>query len=63
MSRYTNNGSASCLPLVGLALNDVLPSAVRINGAVSPMTRATPRITAVSTPLRAVGSTTRRKVR
>ena len=37
-------------------------AAVRSSGAVSPMTRAMPRMTAVTSPARAVGSTTRRAV-
>ena len=47
----------------GLALVTWDPKAVNRRGAVSPTMRATPRSTAVTTPERAVGSTTDQTVR
>ena len=46
-----------CGPENTLLLMVATPNAVRMSGAVSPTARAMPRITAVDTPLRAVGST------
>ena len=49
--------------LNGSVLSEFEPNAVMISGAVSPTARATPRITAVISPLRAVGSTIDQAVR
>ena len=46
----------------GLALKVAFPNAVSSTGAVSPTTRPTPRMIAVVSPERAVGSTTLRVV-
>jgi hypothetical protein len=58
-----NSGIADCGPLKGLSFIREAPNAVAISGAVSPIARATPRITDVIRPLRAVGRTTPHVVR
>ena len=58
ISVYANSERLSCAPWNGFAFRTVFPNAVNSRGAVSPMARATPRITAVMRPDRAVGSTT-----
>ena len=63
MSRKTKKGNESCLPDSGFQFMMNAPPTVRMSGAVSPMTRATPKITAVTSPDREVGSTTREVVR
>lgn len=56
-------GSEVCTPLNGFQFIPALPPATSSTGAVSPTTRAQPRMTAVTRPLRAVGSTTFHSVR
>src|SRR5580700_8875160 len=58
-----NNGREFIGLLVGLSLKYVDAPDVISTGAVSPMPRATPRISAVPRPERAVGSTTCHTVR
>ena len=44
-------------PCTGLKINEVFESDVSSSGAVSPITRAVPKIAAVIRPLRTVGNT------
>src|SRR5262249_23841434 len=56
------SGRLACAPENGFQFIRYEPNDVMISGAVSPTPRATPRMTAVTSPLRAVGRTTRRTV-
>ena len=56
-------GRADWGSLSGSVFTESLPKAVRSSGAVSPATRAMPSTTAVMSPVRAAGSTTRITVR
>src|SRR5207248_2186386 len=58
MSWKMKRGSDACGWEKGLAFSVGEPKDVMISGAVSPTARATPRMTAVISPARAVGRTT-----
>ena len=57
------SGSEFITPSVGLMTRNAAAPEVSSTGEVSPMPRATPRISAVARPGRAVGSTTCQTVR
>ena len=57
------SGSDTIGPSSGLALSSAVKPAVSSTGEVSPTPRAVPRMTAVVSPDRAVGSTTCQTVR